>query len=164
MRNRFDQLGKRIGKEALGLSGPTVAHDEIAADAHERGVAEQTLLNLQHVLVQSPSRTPEEQEFIVTMHNTWEKAREKGWEAGRQAGHDEGRKVGHDEGRTEGRAEEAARAVLTALRVRGIEVPDTAREHILAQKEPETLERWLEKAIVASSLDEVLAEPSRGSS
>ncbi len=70
----------------------------LPADAHERGVSEQILLNVQHVLVQSPSRTPEEQEFIVTMHNTWEKARAKGWEAGRKVGHDEGRKVGHDEG------------------------------------------------------------------
>jgi hypothetical protein len=28
--NRFDQLGKQIGHEALGPSGPTVAHDEIS--------------------------------------------------------------------------------------------------------------------------------------
>ena len=65
------------------------------------------------------------------------------------------------QGRKEGRAEEAARAVLTTLRVRGIAVPEAAREHILAQKEPETLERWLERAIVAASLAEVLDDPSR---
>ncbi len=40
------------------------------------------------------------------------------------------------EGRKEGRAEEAARAVLTALRVRGIAVPDIARERILTEKDP----------------------------
>ncbi|WP_437733294.1 hypothetical protein [Sorangium sp. So ce1335] len=68
----------------------------------------------------------------------------------------EGRKEGHNEGRKEGRNEEAARAVLTALRVRGIAVPDAARERILAEKDPETLERWLERAIVAASLAEVL--------
>ncbi len=34
MRNLFDQLGKTIGLEALGPSGRTVAHDEIAPDAH----------------------------------------------------------------------------------------------------------------------------------
>ncbi|WP_437570791.1 hypothetical protein [Sorangium sp. So ce542] len=54
------------------------------------------------------------------------------------------------------RAEEAARAVLTALRVRGIAVPDVTRERILAEKDPETLERWLERAVVAASLAEVL--------
>jgi hypothetical protein len=64
------------------------------------------------------------------------------------------------QGRDEGRAEEAARAVLTALRVRGIAVPEAARERILAQKHPELLERWLEKAIVAASLAEVLDERS----
>jgi len=109
---------------------------ELPEDAHERVVAEQILLNLQHALGKKPSRTPEEQEFIVTMHKTWADARR------------------------EGRAEEAARAVLTALRVRGLAVPDAARERILAEKDPTLLERWLEKAIVAASLAEVLDEPS----
>ncbi|WP_437761255.1 hypothetical protein WMF27_05760 [Sorangium sp. So ce281] len=59
------------------------------------------------------------------------------------------------EGLNEGRAREAARAVLTALRVRGIAVSDVVRERILAEKDPETLERWLERAIVAASLAEV---------
>jgi hypothetical protein len=30
VRSIFDHLGKQIGQEALGPSGPTVAHDEIA--------------------------------------------------------------------------------------------------------------------------------------
>ena len=69
-------------------------------------MAEQILLNLQHALGKKPSRTPEEQEFIVTMQNTWEKAREMG--------------------RTEGRAND----VLTVLRARAISVLDVARERI----------------------------------
>ncbi|WP_437621949.1 hypothetical protein [Sorangium sp. So ce1151] len=68
----------------------------------------------------------------------------------------EARKEGRREGLNEGRAEEAARAVLIALRGRGIDVPDVARERILAEKDPETLERWLERAVVAASLAEVL--------
>jgi hypothetical protein len=60
----------------------------------------------------------------------------------------------------QGRAEEAARAVLTALRVRGIAVPDVARDRILAEKDPAPLERWLERAILAASVGEVLDEPS----
>jgi hypothetical protein len=60
----------------------------------------------------------------------------------------------------QGRVEEAVRAVLTALRVRGIAVPDAARERILAEKDPERLERWHERAIVAPSLDDVFDEPS----
>ena len=50
--------------------------------------------------------------------------------------------------------------MLTALRVRGIAVADAARERILTQKDPSLLERWLERAIVASSVGEVLGKPS----
>ncbi|HEX4960206.1 MAG TPA: hypothetical protein VF173_05160 [Thermoanaerobaculia bacterium] len=64
------------------------------------------------------------------------------------------------QGRAEGRAEEAARNLLTVLRVRGIAVPDAVRERILAQKDPELLERWLEKAAVAASVAAVIDEPN----
>jgi hypothetical protein len=67
---------------------------------------------------------------------------------------------GRVEGITEGRAEEAARNLLAVLQARGIAVQDSVREHILAQKDPEQLERWLDKAAVASSLAEVINEPS----
>lgn len=70
------------------------------------------------------------------------------------------RAAAQNEERHEGRAEEAARALLIALRVRGIAVPDVVRERILAVGDPEQLERWLENAIVATSLAEVLDEPS----
>jgi hypothetical protein len=64
------------------------------------------------------------------------------------------------QGRTEGRTQEAARNLLSVLRVRGIAVPDAVRERILAETEPERLERWLDKAVVAASVNEVLDEPS----
>jgi hypothetical protein len=64
------------------------------------------------------------------------------------------------QGRAEGRTEEAARNLLTVLRARGIEVPDAVRERILSQKDPERLERWLEKAAVASAVAAVLDEPN----
>ncbi len=81
---------------------------------------------------------------------------------GRAEGRTEGRAEGHaegsTEGRTEGRTEEAARAVLMVLRARGLAVPDADRERILSQKDPERLERWLEKAAVAASVAAVLDE------
>ena len=67
---------------------------------------------------------------------------------------------GRTEGHIEGRTEEAARALLTVLRVRGITVPDAVRERILAQKDPERLEEWLERAAVASSVNAILDEPN----
>jgi hypothetical protein len=57
-------------------------------------------------------------------------------------------------------AEGEARALLTVLRARGIVVPDTARERILAQRDPEQLRRWLERAAVAGSVAAVLDEPN----
>jgi hypothetical protein len=58
----------------------------------------------------------------------------------------------------QGRTEEAARNLLTVLRARGIAVPDAIRERILAQTDPERLERWLEKAAVAASVAAVIDE------
>jgi predicted transposase/invertase (TIGR01784 family) len=66
----------------------------------------------------------------------------------------------HKQGEHKGRAEAAARAVLTVLRVRGIALPEVAREHILAERSPTRLELWHERAIVAASVDEVLDERS----
>jgi hypothetical protein len=60
----------------------------------------------------------------------------------------------------QGRAEARARNVLIVLRARGLAVSDGARERILSQKDPERLQRWLERAVVADSVDAALDEPS----
>jgi hypothetical protein len=129
----------------LMAAGPLLAQavKEVAAlppDAYERVVAEPILLDFQHMLGQKPSRTTDEQEFIMAMHKTWEE--------------------GRAEARTEGRTEKGVHDVLTVLRVRGITVPDAARQRILAEKDLAQLERWLEKAAVASSIGEVIDYPS----
>jgi post-segregation antitoxin (ccd killing protein) len=50
--------------------------------------------------------------------------------------------------------------VLTVLRVRGVAVSDAARKRILAEADLPRLERWLEKAIVATSIGDVVDDPS----
>ena len=60
------------------------------------------------------------------------------------------------EGFAQGICQVRAQNVLTAFRVRGIAVPDATRERILAETDPARLERWLERAVVASSLGEVI--------
>jgi hypothetical protein len=123
-----------------GGPGLAAAIDDLAAlpaDAHERAVAEQIVLYLRDALGKKPGRTPEEEELIVKLYGTWEDAK------------------------VQARAEEAARSVLTVLRTRGINVPEAARERILAQKDPKRLERWLEKAVVATSVTEVIRARSR---
>jgi hypothetical protein len=129
----------------LMAAGPLLAQaiKEVAAlplDAYERAIAEPVLLAFQHMLGEEPSQNPEEQEFIVDILKGWENAR--------------------TEGRTEGRTETQANAVLTVLRVRGITVSDSARTRILAQKDLTCLERWHERAITATSMAEVLEDPS----
>ena len=66
-----------------------------------------------------------------------------------------------EEAQVRERAATRALAVLTVLRVRGLAVPDAERDRILAELSEGRLERWLEKAITAGSLAEVLAEPSQ---
>ena len=75
-------------------------------------------------------------------------------------GRDRGAHRGIDRGTGRRATEEAARNLLTVLRVRGIAVPDAVRERILAQKDPERLERWLEKAAVAASVAAVIDDPN----
>jgi hypothetical protein len=118
------------------LSGALAELAALPDEAHERAVAEQIVVHLQHVIGKKPGRTPEEEEFIVSMQGTWREARALG------------------------RTEEAARALLTVLRVRGIAVPEAARERILAETDPARLERWHERAIVAESVAEAIDEPS----
>jgi hypothetical protein len=123
-------------------AGPLLpeATAELAAleeGAHERAVAEQILVDLEHVLGSKAGTTPEEEEFVMSMQGTWKDAR----------------RIGATEARVH--------AVLTVLRVRGIALSDEDRERILAEKDPERLERWHERAILATSIAEVLDDESR---
>ncbi|WP_437617941.1 hypothetical protein [Sorangium sp. So ce1151] len=111
---------------------------ELPDDAWEKSIAKPLLV---HFRLGTQEPTTEKEDDVSAEIRAWFEEYERKLRA---------------EERKEGRAEEAARAVLTALRVRGIAVPDAARERILAEKDPETLERWHERAIVAASLAEVL--------
>ena len=115
----------------------------LAPDAYERVVAEQILLQLQHALTRRSHRTPEEEEFIMAMHKGWEELRTESIAAGR----------------AEGIAAGQAEAVLTVLRARGIAVSDAARARILAENNVTRLKRWVEKAIVVSSIEDLIDDP-----
>ena len=130
---RIMAAGPRLGQALEDLAA-------LPKSAHEHAVADQVLLNLNHALGSKPSPTTEEQEFIMIIHTTFAEAKEIAWNAGR--------------------VQEAARALLTVLRVRGIALQEAIRERIQAEKDPERLERWLEKAAVATSIAEVLDEAS----
>jgi hypothetical protein len=65
-----------------------------------------------------------------------------------------------EEERAKARIETLAEDVLIVLRVRGIAVPGAVRERLLSQKDLAQLEGWLEKATVASSIAEVIGDPT----
>jgi len=67
---------------------------------------------------------------------------------------------GRAETRAEGSLEAQAKDILTVLQVRSIVVSDAARQRIQAETDPEQLERWLPKAAVASSIADVIDDPS----
>lgn len=51
-----------------------------------------------------------------------------------------------------------ARGVLAVFKARGIDVPEAARDRILGERDPDRLDRWMEKAISAASVEEVLSD------
>ena len=127
----------------LMAAGPLLpqAVREVAAlpeGALERVIAEPALLSFQRLIRQDTSRPLDnnEQEFVMEILKSWA------------------------ETRAEAKSEMAAKSVLTVLRARGIDVPDAARERIQAQTDLALLERWLIKASVASSIGEVIDDPS----
>ncbi|MGW6285552.1 hypothetical protein [Streptomyces sp. NPDC055107] len=58
-----------------------------------------------------------------------------------------------DEGRVEGRAED----ILRILALRGVPVPDEARQRITSCKDLAVLDVWFERAVTATTVDAVLA-------
>jgi len=151
-RDRFTLLVRIMAAGAL-LPDAIADLEALPEDAIERGLTEGGLVDLERALGAKPRRTPEEEEIVVMVQGTFTEAR--------RMGRSEGRAEGHSEGRSEGRAEANARAVLTALRVRGIGVSDGDRERILGEKDPGRLERWVERAILAGSVAEVLEDAGR---
>jgi hypothetical protein len=61
-------------------------------------------------------------------------------------------------GETIGEARGEARAVLTVLDARGVAVPATVREQVLACTDLAQLDTWLRGALTAATVDDVIHE------
>jgi predicted transposase/invertase (TIGR01784 family) len=97
------------------------------------------------------------EELMKTMgEELIEQGHERGWREGMAKGRAEGRTEGRTEGLTEGQARGRAESILKLLAVRGIAVDEGARKHILACTDLNTLDQWLERALSASSLSDLL--------
>jgi hypothetical protein len=73
---------------------------------------------------------------------------------GRQLGRAEGLVEGRVEGRTEGHAE----SLLRILRVRGFTLEDPLQERVKACRDEDLLNAWFDRAVTASSLDDVFED------
>ncbi|HYH98223.1 hypothetical protein [Hyalangium sp.] len=77
-------------------------------------------------------------------------------EQGHAKGLAEGLAEGVAKGRTEGLAEGRAEGVLRILAARGIAVDETARKLILSCTDLNTLDQWLDRALSATSLSDLM--------
>jgi len=68
-----------------------------------------------------------------------------------------GARPGREQGVERGHLAGLADAVLRVLEARGFVVPDELRSQVGSCQDASTLERWLSRAAVASSLDEVFS-------
>lgn len=68
---------------------------------------------------------------------------------------DEGRNEGRNEGRIAGLVEAKVDDVLRVLRVRGIAVPETARDRIVACSDLDLLDAWHDRAVTAATIDDL---------
>jgi hypothetical protein len=71
----------------------------------------------------------------------------------------EGKTEGKTEGRAEGEAKGTAEAILKVLEARGVAVSRAQREKILRCSDRARLSRWVVRASLATSAEEVTAEP-----
>ena len=103
------------------------------------------LSDVRYLLPQDQKLASEENTVMTELRQRWE--REKA----------ELRAEGRTEGRTEGRAEGQARAILSVLTARGCAVSEGVRQSVLSCQDPTTLDRWLARAITATTDTEVVA-------
>lgn len=109
----------------------TAALPELRAlppDSYERATVEPILLQFQRLLELQPSGDPDEEEFSMAIVKSWE----------------------------EHKADGHAEALFTVLETRGLSVSEAARARIVAERDTAQLKRWLQRAITASSVEDVL--------
>ncbi|WP_162890326.1 hypothetical protein [Streptomyces olivoreticuli] len=73
-------------------------------------------------------------------------------------GEAKGRAEGRAEGLVEGRAEGRRLAVVRVLRTRDIDISLEARERIFSCTDLDALERWLDRAFIVATAEELFSE------
>jgi uncharacterized protein YdaU (DUF1376 family) len=85
------------------------------------------------------------------------KGKAEGEAKGKAEGEAKGKAEGEAKGKAEGEARGQAKALLVILKGRGLALTDEQRLHILACPDLAVLDRWLDRALLVTSVDELLA-------
>jgi hypothetical protein len=127
---------------------------------HELG-DERAYGSIQRVL-HSIMQSQQAEVFMRTMAEVLRaQGHEQGHEQGHQQGHQQGLAEGEARGEARGKALGLAQAVLRLLDARGVRVDERSRERILSCLDVATVELWLERALRATRLSEVLDGPAQ---
>jgi hypothetical protein len=118
--------------------------ERLPEDARERHVALPALLEYRVTLLEQPTRSPEDEEFLMDTHDIVQRLK------------DEGRDEGRREGRREGQHEARQKDLLTIYRTRFGSVPRKVRAAVERTRDDAALARWVE-IFVARSAAEIVA-------
>jgi len=122
--------------------------EHLPEDARERHVALPALLEYRVALLEQPTRTPEDEEFLMDTQDIVQRLKDEG--------RTEGRTEGRREGRNEGRHEARQTDLLTIYRTRFGSVPRKVRAAVERTRDDATLASWVE-IFVARSAAEIAA-------
>ena len=118
------------------LQRALVELERLPEDARERHVALPALLEYRVTLLEQPTRTPEDEEFLMDTQDIVQRLK--------------------DEGRDEGRHEAMQKILLTIYRTRFGSVPRKVRAAVERTRDDAALARWVE-IFVARSAAEIVA-------
>jgi hypothetical protein len=119
--------------------------ERLPEDAHERHVALPALLEYRVALLEQPTRTPEDEEFLMDTEDIVQRLKDEGRQEGRQ----EGRHEGLHKGRQEARQND----LLTIYRTRFGAVPRKVRAAVERTRDDAVLARWVEIFVVRSAAE-----------
>ena len=122
--------------------------ERLPDDARERHVALPALLEYRTELIARPTRTPEDEEFLMDTQDIVQRLKDEG----RTLGRDEGRTLGRDEGRYETRQKD----LLAIYRARFGAVPRKVRAAVERTRDDDALAGWIE-VFAARPADEIAA-------
>ncbi|WP_437524229.1 Uma2 family endonuclease [Sorangium sp. So ce726] len=137
------------------LSAPGILKNAVRVEAlYDRSEAEKsTLTNLLQ------RRGYEDLDAVLDAGR--EEGREQGREEGREQGREEGREEGREAGREEGILEGKRDALRRVLDRRGLRLTKAAAAKISSCRSERELDRWLDRALVASATAEVFRRAGR---